>query len=583
MSRRPSLLASALVASLPCLAAAQPVSLDKGVLAGRLWCFPLASDPRQYVYLPNAARLALDDAGRPQFSFVRYVLNKPGEAAASASITSAAGGGILHFLVQLETREEDVRAARQALQREAASGEVVLGGPLVFRQARYALVSSVLNPASAAAETRLLATGAAPVMQGQRLAFSFDLDAQRASLLMRSFELATPDVSLVFDMTFDGLTEAYDAELTIDWEEVRKREAFAAGASAYFVSADVERTLDELRRNNAVRLRSSGSGAMEGLLTATYGKLVELLFRPLEPERAPAAEQAGLLDALGALLDPRKGLLSSRRLTGFGAHVAYQAKELKARGTSVLTFNHRASAERHSFVTFNIGDVHRRFGSDARYFRAVNLADPTFQQREVRVGVDGALLPDFERTVNAVTVTLRKRHANGQQTVRELVLDRQSAAKAPEELRLVYGWNGDQDQLDWLQYEYRTRWSFHGGGTHETDWVRTDGAMIDVFAPYQRQLVRVAGSAGALQSRKVRSVSVLIEYPFFGERRRQQVVFRPEDAAEPAAVAITLPLNQFEYEYAITWQLDGGRRLSTRGRDASGTLFVDELPEDGGA
>ena len=52
--------------------------------------------------------------------------------------------------------------------------------------------------------------------------------------------------------------------------------------------------------------------------------------------------------------------------------------------------------------------------------------------------------------------------------------------------------------------------------------------------------------------------------------------------AEPPPVAITLPLNQLDYEYAITWQLEGGGRLSARGRDSTGTLFVDELPEPGG-
>ena len=53
---------------------------------------------------------------------------------------------------------------------------------------------------------------------------------------------------------------------------------------------------------------------------------------------------------------------------------------------------------------------------------------------------------------------------------------------------------------------------------------------------------------------------------------------RPEDPAEPAPVAITLPLNTFEYAYAITWQLEGGRRLTSSGRDQSGLVFVDELP-----
>jgi hypothetical protein len=581
-ARAAALLAAVGLAAAPAVHA-QAVSLDKGVQAAGLWCFPLVSDPQKYVYLPSSARLAKDAAGKPQFSFLRYALDTTGAAAAASPVSTAAGGGILHFLVQLETPPDLVRAAEQALQREVRGGAVVLRGPLIFKEGRYALVSSILKPAASAPETTMLATGRSPVLEGERLAFSFDLEPEKATLLMRSFAMNTPDVSLVFDMTFDGLTEAYDADLTIDWAEVRKTKGFSAGGSLYYVSADVEHMLQELQRTNAIRLRSrGGSGAMEGLLNTTHSRLLELLFRPVEPEQVPPGARGGLMDALAALVNPKKGVLSSRNVTGFGAHVGYQMKELKSQGTSVLTFNHRASAERHSFITFNIGDFHRRFGRDPNHFRAVNLADPTFQKREVRVGIDGSLLPDFERYINAVTVTLRKQHPNGERTVREVVVDRRSAAKPPEDLRMVYGWNGNEDHLAWMNYDYRTRWSFQGGGTHLTDWIRSDQTMINLLAPYKRREVRIVGGGPALQGKKVRAVSVQIEYPFFGERRREQVVVRADDAAEPPPLSITLPANELEYEYAITWQLEGGRRLTARGRDSTGTIFVDELPEDGG-
>jgi hypothetical protein len=106
--------------------------------------------------------------------------------------------------------------------------------------------------------------------------------------------------------------------------------------------------------------------------------------------------------------------------------------------------------------------------------------------------------------------------------------------------------------------------------------------MIDLFAPYQRQTVRISGNAAALREKKVRSVTVEVEYPFFGAPRRQHVILRPEDPAEPAPLQITLPLNEFEYGYVITWQLEGGRRLTAKGRDSSGIVFVDELPESEG-
>jgi hypothetical protein len=259
-------------------------------------------------------------------------------------------------------------------------------------------------------------------------------------------------------------------------------------------------------------------------------------------------------------------------------NLGYQMKDMRSSGTSALNFNHRSLVERHSTIAFNIGDLYQRHGRDQTYFRTVNLDDPAFRQREIAVGIDGALVKEFERYINAVTVTLRKQHQNGEETLREVVLDRQAVARQSTGLRLVYGWNGDQDQAAWLQYDVRTRWSFMGGGSYQTEWTRGDRAMIDLFAPYERRVVQIVGDRAALLKQRVRAVIVQVEYPFFGEQRRQQAVLRPDQPGEDPRVEITLPLGQFEYDYVITWQLEGNRRLTSRGRDGAAVLFVDELP-----
>jgi hypothetical protein len=576
-------LAAVLLAALPSAGAAQQVAVDRGIRAAGLWCFPLASDARTYVYLPAQVRLAQDEAGRPRFSFVRYVVEAPREADAPATIAPAAGGGVLHFLVEMDTPDAVVGEARQALRRTLQDDEIALRGPIVFQDGRYALVSSILNPAGGPPERKIFAAGRAPVLEGNRLAFSFDLKPQEASLLMQSFAMPTPDVSLVFDMTFSGLTDAYDAELLVDWAEVRKSQSFGAGASVYFIGADVELAFDRLRRDNAIQLKSSGSDAsMEALLDTVYAKLLELLFRRVEPDKVPEDQRGGLTDALDAILDP-KGPMGSRKTTGFGLNVAYQLKDLTSAGTSVLRFNHRTTVERHSFLAFNIGDFHRRYGANPDYFRAVNIEDPTFQQRTVHVAVDGALAPDFEQYINSVTVTLRKRHQNGQETLRELVLDGRTTAALTTAPTLGYAWNGDDDRMAWLQYDYRTRWSFKGGATHQTDWVRSDTPMIDLFAPYERHTVQILGRLEALKEQRVRAVVVEIAYDFFGQRRQHQVMIRPDRPAEDPAVHLTVPLGRFHYDYSITWQLDGGGRVTSKGRDSSGIVIVDELPAGSGA
>ncbi|HZI89953.1 MAG TPA: hypothetical protein VFD83_05845 [Candidatus Polarisedimenticolia bacterium] len=570
------LLAILLLLLAPGLASAQQVLMDRGVRAAGLWCFPVAGDSLQYVYLPASAKLSTDDAGQPQFSFVRYVVNAAADSSAAATITEAKGGGILTFLVLLDTPESMIRDAQKALRDRFKKDEILIRGPIVFQDGRYTLVSSILD-----GKHSVIATGRAPVLEGNRLALSFDLDPEHASLLMQSFQMNTPDVSLVFDMTFAGLSEAYDADLTIDWSEVKNSNAFKAGATYYFVGADVDLAFDEMFKNHAIKLRSSGTDAsMEALLNTVYTKLLELMFRPVEPERVPPDQSGGLMAALSKMGSP-DGPMGARKTTGFGASVGYQRKELRSEGKSQLSFNHRSSVERHTFVTFQMGDIHKKYGKDPRFFRAVNLGDPTFQQREIHVSVDASLLPDFDRYVNTVTVTMRKDHQNGEQTLREIVLDRAAVKKGVEDLRMVYGWNGDQDRLPWLDYAYRTRWSFKGGGAFESEWKKSNAPMIDLFAPYEHRTVQLVGDGGALKSKGVRAVIVQLDYPFFGERRRPQMVVRPGEPIEEKQVEVTLPLGQPDYEYLVTWQMEGNKRLNDKRRDSSGLIFVDELPVDG--
>ena len=317
---------------------------------------------------------------------------------------------------------------------------------------------------------------------------------------------------------------------------------------------------------------------MEGLLNTVYSKLLELMFKPVEPDQVPEAQRGGLVDAINALTN-NKGAFSSRKTTGFGLNVAYQLKDLRSSGFSTLNFNHRATVERHSFITFNIGNLYQKYGTNSEFFRDIALDDPAFRQREVQVGVDGALLPEFDRYINGVTVTLRKRHQNGQEeTPRELVLDRATVQKMSAGFRLAYGWNGDDDRLGWLQYQYRTHWSFRGGGVYQTDWIPGNAPMIDLFAPYERRVIQIVGNMDALKKQQVRAVVVDVDYPFFGERRHQTLIVRPDQPGDEPKIEITLPLGEQRYGYSITWQLEGNRRQTTRGDDATGVIFIDELP-----
>ncbi len=562
--------------------AAQQVLLDGRTRVEGLWCFQSAVNPSEWYYVPQTARLATDENGDPVFSFLRYVVNRAAADGASSGITTAEGGGIVTLVATYDTPPEVVQRAARALQRKVQDDEVVLKGPLIFKQGRYMLVSSILRGqgGSAEKEEHLLATGNAPVFEGNEVAFSFDVSPEKSKLLLESFQMATPDISIVFDMTFEALTPSYDALLEVDWDEVSKNETMGGGASVGYgqfrVGAEIEKGLKELHSSQAIRITTRGSNPnMEGLLEKVNAKLLDLMFKKVEPAPEKPEEEKDILESLTALGESYYELAAPNYLS---VSFKYERRQIKTTGKTVFHLTSQSPVDQNSMMAANIGALYERYKDDANRFRTVNLSDAAFQQREIHVGIDGAILPEFEKYVNSVTVTLRKVHQNGAQTLREVVIDRNTFAKEKRDFRMVYGWNGDEDRAKWLEYEYRTRWSFKGGGLHETDWTKTDINMIDLYAPYVRNTVQLVGDAEALREQGVRAIAVHVEYDFFDGRRSQDLALQTSEPIDGREIEITLPLSVYDYDYSVTWMRKGAPPLEVEGTDDTGVIFVDELP-----
>lgn len=566
----------------PLVSHAQQVLVDQGTRVEGLWCFPSVNDPDQWYYVPASARLAEDENGEPRFSFLRYVVNEPSAEDGNRTITEAEGGGILTLMVTYETPADQVQSADRALrQRDPDNENVSLRGPLTFKSGRYILISSILREDGEQSQ-QVLATGNAPVFEGNEVAFSFDVTPEQSKILLESFAMQTPDVSIFFDMVFEGLTDGFDAELFIDWEEVASATTIGGGVSVAggILGADAEKTVEDLLKSNAIRIETRGENAtMEALLQRATERLLGLLFVPEEP--AAAEEGAGSGDFLEGLIGALKESVSSKNISAISFSLKYQMKEIKRTGSTRLHFNNQAPTDRNATLVANIGDLYGRFQNDPERFRTVNLDDAAFQQREIHVGIDGAILSEFERFINGVTVTLRKVHQNNQQTIQEIKVDRAAFEAGQRDFSMVYGWNGDEDRDAWLDYEYRTRWSFVGGGRLETDWKATNANMIDLFTPYERTTIEFFADNETLREEGVRAVSVHVEYDFFEGRQSRDVAFRVGEEIDGQQIEVTLPLGQEGYDYQVTWIRKGALPVFLEQQDDTGVIFLDEMPEPG--
>ncbi|MFZ2899982.1 MAG: hypothetical protein WA004_15250 [Saprospiraceae bacterium] len=574
MNRR--LLFSALLFSLYTQLQAQQIMIDRGIQAEGLWCFPVFGDSLTFKYLPSRARLGLDKDSLPQFSFLRYVTEEPTVVAGGSTIGEAGGGGIVTFLVLYDTPPEQIQAAEAFLQKELNNKEVRLDAPVIFDRGRYMLVTSILLP-EGKEKRDVLGVGEAPILENSRIAFSIEVDPMRSRLLLENLKMKTPDISLIFELGFSGLTDSYQAELIIDWTEVSHSQSFSAGGSAYFVSADIEMGFDELFRNSAIRLNTVGSDAhLEGLLNTVYSKLLDLLFKRVEPETVPKDSRGGLYDALAALTGP-KGPLGSRKTTGFGLNVGYQLKQLSTTGQANLFFLGRSTVSRNHFIAFNIGDLYKKYGNDERIFRDVALWDPAFQKRIIHVGVDGSLEREFGRMVNNVTVKIRKKHANGEETLKEVLVNRDVFLDSAGQIKVEYLNRRDLDLDKWLEYEYQAIWQFVGGGTYTTDWTPSNSAMVNLYAPFERREISLEGDLQGVM-KDCRAISVKIEYPFFSEIRKDDRTIRESDNLAEKGFEVTLPRGRDEIDYNITWYKKDGTKKNEKGKDQMGLIFIDQIP-----
>jgi hypothetical protein len=258
----------------------------------------------------------------------------------------------------------------------------------------------------------------------------------------------------------------------------------------------------------------------------------------------------------------------------------YKLKDIASSGHTVLSFNHQGLSQRTALISFNVGDLFKRYGTDQDYFRAVNLADPVYSQREVLVSVDGSLLGDFDKYINNVSITIKKEHQSGDSTVGEVVVDRSSFTENANRFSVIYGWNSDNDRARWLEYQYRVKWSFRDGGALEEDWRTTSSPMVNVVPPYERRAISIEGDGQALKNAGVKYSVVKLAYDFFGKPRNKQIVVRAQDGLVQEKVELIQPKGVYDYDYEIKWHLDDASELSKPlTTDASGIVFVDELPK----
>jgi hypothetical protein len=268
-------------------------------------------------------------------------------------------------------------------------------------------------------------------------------------------------------------------------------------------------------------------------------------------------------------------------LPEMAAVFAYEMKTSRQRGEYRVDLNKWTADSMSIRFDQNIGDL-SRFLDDPQVFRNVNLDDPLYRQREVGVLLAGANAADFEDLLSFVTVELRKRHQNGDETYQEARIDRASFNDgAAGGIKLVYGWKGDDDARRWREFEYRTQWVVNGAEPIVEDWRPASFNAIPLRPPFQRQPIQLdAGTGEKLEAAGVRSVSVKLTSELNGHPQTQRATLDTSRGDLSKRVELVVPRGSPSYRYQVEWLMPGNQTVSTPEQTTEQQiLYVDELPE----
>jgi len=538
-SRRALISALALAAAVLPLAVQAEVLLDVGPLqVGNILLFRDHAAEHGYHYMPLAPRISTWPDGIPKFSFIQYVRT-------GKEIT----GGILHFLCTFGLTREELDRAQRDLTRLDKNGKIL--GPVVFVKGDFHIISASAGEGGIFSR-KICGTGKAPLLAGSEAAVSIALTEEGSTLLLQSFKQPTSDVSVQFVMTYQGLTPAYRAVLSVDWDKVYNHREFKMKAGNVFVSAQIQKIYAELREQGAIKLDVIGEDTkMDELLETVYNTITKMMFdaKPVKPEDIGKPQASTGSNWFGNL---------------FGqAHAGYYQKTVKMTGKYTVDLTRRKRDQREIPLTGNIGDLHKKYGGNQQLFSVVDLDDPAFEERTVNVILDGEDLETFQQFINFAGITFKKEYqaADMKSVTEDLIFNKAKFSQDGNTLSLKYRRKGDATEK-WLDYEYKPVWSYIGGLEVNGDWIRTSQPVIVLTPPHKYRYIEVLAEEENMAAKGIIRIAVQFKHKNFGRELQKEVVLRK---GEPLNINYVYfhEANNLDYEYNITWLFKDSTKASS--------------------
>ena len=270
--------------------------------------FPDHQDPNQFWYLPGPVGLETEaGSSEPQFLLILY---SPDVAAAGI-----AGVGFLNVTLCLTLSPTNKSAILGQIGLHFPNAVDPLLSPVSFDSGTVQIVA--LNMQGGGGTT--LAAGTVPSGQAvdgilgasnpelfgnNDALFALTLSAEGATILEQAFQDGMTPVGGIYNLQFTGVQPALNVKITADLSRVYNSFSVDLSAKAYYVSADIDATFENLKQNGSIKIE------VQNLLVGAAGADQEtqalnlfkdqILSQWFTPSLSPTTEAAADASNLGA-------------------------------------------------------------------------------------------------------------------------------------------------------------------------------------------------------------------------------------------------------------------------------------------
>jgi hypothetical protein len=505
-------------------------------------CYPAATakpamKSKNWYYLPTAPHISKHPDGTPQFSMVRFVTDK-------SKKEGGVDGAILHFMVEYGLSAAQKKEAAKLLRRSAKGAQLKGAVPLEVGSegSSFNVVSATLNDKGFT--STLITSGKAPVMEGQKVAVAARLDQYGATLLAKSLENPTTDISVVFDLQYVVKLPAYDVSVKINYDrfhvlqneyiETREKKTsrkrywnpkwynpfkISTRKSTTITESEQQQMIDFLQESGAVTFnyvqhvpdadKEIVESGLHKLVLESFFDMQKRLGTPSDEELTSEEETE---EDKARADERRKAASKAKNYT----YTNFQRKEITRKSTQTLSLKKViARYEPHQMVG-NIGTWYKKYKNNPKLFSEVNLDDPFFQRRELRFMIDNEAYDIFKQMVNYATVQVRVPRKSGRPFMEEATFDRKYIEQNGQTISLSYARMGDDAQM----FEYATQWSLRGGKVYpaKPQWKKGEIMAVTLAAPVRPQTVEAEADLAELEELGISRASVELRYKRFGRQ-----------------------------------------------------------------